>query len=156
MSNLITVQVDTSALERQLGAAVTPDDKLMLYAHQQFAKYCAPYVPKETGTLVQTVDVKPDRVEWKQPYAHYQYMGEIYGPNIPIRDKATGMIVGYFSQPGVTKKPTGRALTYSKEMNPQATDHWDVPAMAAHMDDLLADIGNFITKRINGGGQVDF
>lgn len=153
MSNLISVQVDTKALEQRLGFAVTPDDKLMLYMHQQFAKYCEPYVPKESGTLAQTVDITPNVVEWKQPYAHYQYVGEIYGPNIPIRDKATGTIIG--SQPGVKKKPTGRPLTYSQEVNPNATDHWDVPAMAAHMEDLLADIGNFITKRINGGGQVD-
>lgn len=151
MSNFITVHVDTSELERRLGAAITPDDQFMLYAHQQFAKYCEPYVPKESGTLAQTVDITPNAVEWKQPYAHYQYEGEIYGPNIPIRDKATGMIVGYFSQPGVKKTPTGRPLTYSKEVNPNATDHWDVPAMAAHMQDLLTDIGKYITDRINGG-----
>lgn len=153
--SIISVRVDTTALENKLKTAANPDDKIMLYAHQQFAKYCAPYVPMETGTLVQSVDIKPEFVEWKQPYAHYMYMGEIYGPNIPIKDAASGMVIGYFSPPGKTKTPTGRNLTYSKEMNPNASDHWDVTAMLAHMQDLLTDIGDFIARRMNGGDQSD-
>lgn len=138
------VTIDTSGLQAMIAEKLNPDDKLRLYAHQRLAAYCELYVPMETGMLAQTVNITKDGVEYAVPYAHYLYEGEIYGPNIPIKDEG-GMIVGYFSPPGQAKKPTGRSLTYSKELHPLATDHWDQAAMAARKDDLLDDIANYIT-----------
>lgn len=154
MDGIVGVHVDTSQLVKTFEHAVEPDEALMLHAHSRFAQYCAPYVPMESGTLSQTTHITPDYVEWTQEYAHYMYMGEIYGPNIPIKDNATGTIVGYFSPPGKQKHPTGRKLTYSNELHPQATDHWGDAAVAAHMPDLLADIGRHIEKRMKGGGEL--
>lgn len=39
--------------------------------------YCAPYVPKQQGTLRNTAQVSPGgtQVIYPQPYAHYQYTG---------------------------------------------------------------------------------
>lgn len=146
MNDMINVDIDISALERRLNRAIEIDDKLKKYAHQRLIAYCEAYVPRETGTLSQNADNNTDHIEYVQPYAHYQYTGEIYGPNIPMRD-ANGTIVGWFSMPGQKKHPTGRSLTYSKEVNPLATDHWDRPAMAAHGDDLAQDIADYITRR---------
>lgn len=140
----IRVNVDLSDLEARVLAVINPDEQLRLYAHQRLAAYCEPYVPMETGTLAQSVDITADHIEYRMPYAHYLYEGEIYSPNIPIRSE-DGTIVGYFSPPGKPKKPTGRALTYSKELHPLATDHWEQAAMAARMDDLLDDIAQYIT-----------
>ena len=144
----VNVSLDASAVVRQLGNTAELDDTTRKYAHQRLAAYCEPYVPMETGTLAQSTVITEDYVEYIQPYAHYQYEGQIYGPNIPIRDQS-GIVVGYFSPPGQPKQPTGRSLTYSKELHPMATDHWDQAAMAARRDDLLDDIANYIVK--NGG-----
>lgn len=154
MDGIITVRVDVSPLIKRLGHVIEPDEKLMLHAHSRFAEYCAAYVPMENGTLSKSTNITPDFVEWTQKYAHYMYMGEIYGPNIPIKDDTTGTIIGYFSPLGKQKHPTGRRLTYSKEVHPQATDHWGDAAVAAHMADLLEDIGKHIEKRIKGGGET--
>lgn len=139
----LRVDIDWSALEDMLYAKANPDERLRLYAHQRLAAYCEPYVPMETGMLNSLRIITPDYIEYAAPYAHYQYEGEIYGPNIPIRSE-DGSIIGYFSPPGQPKRPTGRSLTYSKEVHPLATDHWDAAAMAARKDDLLEDIARYI------------
>lgn len=139
----MTVKINMDDLRGRLDRMAEIDDATKLYAHQRLAFYCDPYVPMETGALNTTRDITPDGITYKAPYAHYQYIGEVYGPNIPVKDE-NGMITGYFSLPGRRKHPMGRALTYSKEMHPLATDHWDKAAMAARMDDLLDDIARHI------------
>lgn len=126
-------------------------DPTRLYIHQRLAAYLDPYIPKETGTLAQTNRATPKYLEYSQPYAHYQYTGIVYGPNIPIKDEA-GNVVGWFSIPGKKKHPTGRFLTYSHEVNQNAGPLWDVRAMAEHSKDFAGDIQRYIAARFNGGG----
>ena len=66
------------------------------------------YVPKKSGRLRRSAYVTPTEIVWSTPYAHYQYMGEVYGPNHPIIRHGT--IIGWYSTPGMTKTPTGREL----------------------------------------------
>ena len=146
----ITVNTDTRALGDVLEDMADLDEGARLYAHMRLATYCEPYVPMETGMLAQNMDITEDYVEYRQPYAHYQYEGEIYGPNTPVRDE-NGTVVGYFSPPNQKKNPTGRPLTYSRELHPLATDHWERAAMAARMDDLLNDIAQYLSRY--GGGD---
>lgn len=144
------IHIDQSGLQQMLMQRLSPTDKLRLYAHQRLAFYCEPYVPMETGMLSQVVAITPESVEYRMPYAHYLYEGEVYGPNIPVKDEG-GNITGYFSPPGQRKNPTGRALTYSKEVHPLATDHWDQAAMAARLNDLIDDLQTYITHNAGGG-----
>ena len=76
---------------------------------------------------------------------HYLYMGEIYGPNIPIYDG--GELMGFWSPPH--KTPTGRKLKYSTFRHPLATDHWDQAMMTARKDELTAAY----TKYLKEGGH---
>ena len=140
------VRMDMTEAIRRLRSAFEQDDTLKLYAHTRLAAYCQPYVPMETGTLANTRVITPEYVDYVAPYAHYQYMGEAYGPNIPIRD-SQGMTAGWFSLPGRRKHPTGRALTHSRELHPLATDHWDQAAMQARRDDLAEEIARYIIRR---------
>lgn len=83
---------------------------------------CEPFIPFQQGALRNSVGY-PDgiyagNIEYNTPYAHYQYMGEVYGPNIPEYD-AKGNLVGFWSPP--KKKPTGKSLTYHQA---GTTDHW--------------------------------
>ena len=50
--------------------------------------YSLLYAPWETGMLAKSAygatQIGSGKVIYPGPYAHYQYYGEIYGPNIPV------------------------------------------------------------------------
>lgn len=62
----------------------------MLFLAATAARFMDPYVPADNLVLAQNVDITADEntgyITYNSPYAHYQYMGELYGPNIPIFD----------------------------------------------------------------------
>ena len=118
-------------------------DGTMTYAHTRLHAYCSSYVPMDSGMLDQNVDISPECVCYRSPYAHYQWMGEVYGPNIPIYKD--GVLEGFISPP--TKHPTGKELHHSQDKHPLAISHWEVAAMAAHKGDLCRDIENYLRKK---------
>ena len=108
----------------------------MLFLANQAAALMDPYVPADSLVLSQNVSITAEEdcghVTYNSPYAHYQWEGEIYGPNYPIKDG--GEIVGFYSPPH--KSPTGRRMTYSDFRHPLATDHWDQAMKIARRGDL--------------------
>ena len=72
---------------------------------------------------------------WNTPYAHYQYMGIVYGPNIPIIED--GILMGFFSPPGRPKHPTDRALIYDTSYNEKAGPYWFERMKADRLNDIL-------------------
>lgn len=79
------------------------------------------YVPLKDGKLRRAI-VTHKSITWGRgiAYAHYQYAGQVYGPNIPVIKN--GEIVRWVSPPGKKKYPTGRRLRYA---TPGTQDHWD-------------------------------
>lgn len=65
------------------------DDTLKLQVSSAFERYCEPYVPFLHGPLSQTTEVEPDYVEYKMPYAHYQYVGEHFNHTLTYHPLAT-------------------------------------------------------------------
>ena len=59
---------------------ISPD--VRLFAANEAKRFMDPYVPADTLTLVQntSVYVQGDEgiVEYHSPYAHYQYVGQVY------------------------------------------------------------------------------
>lgn len=105
------------------------------------------YMPHRTGatykiTVIQT-DIRKPEIVTDTPGAHYLFVGEVYGPNIPRREN--GVIVGWWSPP--VKHPTGRKLKYDTTKNSQAGPRWDKALVAAEGDALLADLQRFIDRR---------
>lgn len=115
--------------------AITSNQDTRREAHRILGEMCNPYVPKKSGALRASMKAYPQTVRWEVPYAHYQYMGEVYGPNIPIITKGT--IVGWYSIPGQKKHPTGRELGVPGEWmgwkfgytTPNTKHHWFDEAM---------------------------
>lgn len=74
---------------------------------------CNDYIPFQQGDLREKVEfpegIAGGEIMYNTPYAHYQYMGEVYGPNIPIYDSG-GNLTGYWSPE--EKYPTGRPIHY--------------------------------------------
>ena len=54
---------------------ICKSDKVGLYAAQQAERLMAPYVPMDTGMLVDDTTVEPFRVTYNSTYAHHVYEG---------------------------------------------------------------------------------
>ena len=103
----VSIKLDTKRIDRNVKEA----QKLLNLAGRTD---CEPLVPVLNGQLQGSADF-PEGVyggvlEYNTPYAHYQYVGEIYGPNIPRTDD-NGNIVGWYSPKGKAKHPTGRKMS---------------------------------------------
>lgn len=101
-----------------------------------------PYIPFRQGALRNSVrypeGLEGGLIEYNTPYAHYQYVGEVYGPNFPIYD-GEGNLIGFRSPPH--KYPTGRPLTYYTE---GTGDHWFERAKADHKQEWIKLVGDTI------------
>jgi len=133
----------------RIAEGVKADKTLKKFANAELARFCEPYVPSQTNTLAQKNRITSEAVTYPGPYAHYQYTGEVYGPNFPIREN--GHIIAWRSRKNVKKHPMGRRLHYSQQMHPLAQDHWDQAAMIVHRDDLVHEIKLYIADRLLKG-----
>ena len=114
----------------------TGGDRGRLFLANEAKRLMNPYVPFKNGVLSQNVRTYVERghgvIHYLSPYAHYQYEGEVYGPNYPVyRD---GELAGFFSPPH--KTTTGQQLSYSGFRHPLATSHWDRAMWTARRGDL--------------------
>ena len=107
------------------------------FIDSEVLRLMVPYTPMDTGAMIQSATagtvIGSGKIEYNSPYARYLYYGEIYGPNIPIKEN--GKIVGYWSPP--KKTPTGRPLTYSTERHSLAGKLWFERMKADHRDEIL-------------------
>jgi hypothetical protein len=139
----LTVKINNAKIKQLLEDVI--DDKTMLAIHTLFAKMCDPYVPMKSGALSQTIEITPDGVRYTQPYAHYQYIGEVYGPNYHSINKYGE---GYWwSAPGVRKIPMDYGMTYDNEIHLLATNNWDSAMMRDRGDEFIAAIKEIIKRR---------
>ena len=77
------------------------------------AEMCEPYVPERDGNLKLNVAIGPKEIQYRSPYARYQYYGFVMGPNYFRGYDASGNKI--FRTPAGTKKYlTSRPLTYHK------------------------------------------
>ena len=141
------------SISARLDAKLAPDDILAAFGlekggrvqrtiDQSVIDYCQPYVPASPDRTLEfsaqvSTDIGSGTVIWNTPYAHYQYMGIVYGPNIPIIDPETGVLMGWFSPPGRPKHPTDRELTYDTSQNPMAGPYWFERMKADRLRDIL-------------------
>lgn len=51
-------------------------DDVRKYANTRLHAYCSPYVPMNTGYLDQTVEITPECVHYKAPYANRVHKGD--------------------------------------------------------------------------------
>jgi hypothetical protein len=144
----IRMKIDMSGIKNRL-RNIPDDDVLMTEIYNIYAKMMNPYVPMDEGVLSQSARVSSDGVTYPGPYAHYQYIGLVYGPNIPIIEN--GEIVGWFSPPRQTKHPTGEELKYSTEKHPLASKEWNKAMMRDKGDAFTKEVEKAIARRLNDG-----
>lgn len=115
------------------------DSAFWTFAASEWHRLYAPYVPFESGTLRDSVTITPKTITHNAPYAHYQYTGDVYGPNYPITQN--GVRVGYYSPPNRPKYPTGKRLKYK---NPKAAAKWDQVAAGTQLPKLVSSLQAYI------------
>lgn len=148
-----STKIDITWMARKIQELVN-DEKLKLEIHTLFEKMMQPYVPRDEGVLAQHTEVTPDYVRYIEPYAHYQYMGEVYGPNFPVFQ--AGVVTGWRSPP--SKYPTGRELGIPGEnpkfpgwvfgyRTPGTGHHWDKKMMQERGQDFIHQVTEIVKRR---------
>ena len=118
-------------------AGLAPGGLAQQVVDSEVIRYCDPKVPFRTGALkdsaLSNTVIGSGEIVYAAPYAHYLYMGEVYGPNFPIFE--AGQMAGWRSPRGKLKYPTGRPLTYAGA--PERGAHWAERMDAEHHDDIV-------------------
>lgn len=70
----ITIGVDVN-INVQGHMDVIRSDAFWTYAASEWHRLYSPYVPMDTGTLMNTVAIRPKEIEHTQPYARRMYEG---------------------------------------------------------------------------------
>lgn len=115
------------------------------FIDSEVIRLMGPYTPFRTGSLERSAIISTvigsGKVRQNTPYARYLYYGEVYGPNLPIRNgkisfnEADGPIERWVSPK--KKSPTGRGLKYDTSAHPLAGKRWFERMVADHKDEIL-------------------
>ena len=122
----VVCSIDTGEVLRKRG--LQPGGPVQQMFTVECAKLMDKYVPMQSGMLKNTRFVGPDYVEYRQPYAHYQYRGVLY-----LTPSGSS-----WARLGERKHPTGRELTYHGE--PMRGKEWDRRMWADHKKRLLKKV----------------
>ena len=109
------------------------------YLAERVRAHSDPYVPFRQGPLKNTAQISSDggKLTYVQPYARYQYQGEVMGPNVLTKKGWRSM-----AKKG-GKKLMGRKLKHSGMRGP----FWDKRMLADHREDLEKDMAAYVGKR---------
>lgn len=112
------------------------NDKVKLFAAETWAKYFKKYTPMESGTLGSTYNTEPGKVTYTSVYAHFQWEGRVM-----VDDRGST-----WAKPGTAKHYVNANLVYSKEKNPGATSHWEVPTQENYKSQVAQEIEDYIKR----------
>ena len=120
-----TVDINTKKImaARGLGSS----NKVQKYLASEVVRLSDPYVPMQQGYLKNQRQMASDgsQIVYTQPYAHYQYYGEVMAGRAP-------------------KQYTGRKLTYNGA--PMRGARWTERMLADKRDEIEKNVENFIKK----------
>ena len=117
----VDIHIDTSRIDNNIRNA----QKAL---NMQVVADCDEYIPMQQGALRGSVHY-PDgiyggEIAWNTPYAHYQYMGELY-----LTEDGRS-----FAFRGERKYPTGLPL---QQHHPGTEDHWFDRAKQSHCEQWI-------------------
>lgn len=126
----VGIKIDTKRIERNIKEA----QKLLNMAVKND---CEPFVPHLNGGLRQSANF-PDGVyggvlEYNTPYAHYQYIGELY-----LAENGSS-----WAKKHEKKFPSGKPLHYGEA---GTTDHWFEKAKEKNKDKWISIVKDEIGK----------
>lgn len=119
----VAINVDKALSKRGLGKS----NKARKYLASEIVRLSDPYVPFQQGMLKNQKQIAPDgsQIVYTQPYAHYQYYGEVMAGRAP-------------------KHYTGRALKYNGA--PMRGAFWTERMLIDKGREVLKNVENYIKK----------
>lgn len=137
----VKTDINPAAILRARGLG--DSDRARIFLANEVARLSDPYVPMSAGAgahMKNQRQIAEDgrTIAYPGPYAHYQYVGKVYGPNIPITKN--GNVTGFYSR--APKHPTGGLLTYHGA--PLRGPEWDKRMLADRKGDLTRSAANFV------------
>ncbi|HIY38450.1 MAG TPA: minor capsid protein [Candidatus Agathobaculum merdigallinarum] len=122
----VKTNISPAAILRSRGLG--DSDRARVFLANEVARLSDPYVPMRQGTLKNTREIAGDgrTVTYPQPYAHYQYTGEVMAGRAP-------------------KHYTGKALTYHGA--PMRGPNWNKRMLADRKGDLTQSVARFTGGR---------
>lgn len=141
---IINISVDVKIDSKRIRRAIMNDAAFWTFAATEWHRLYKDYVPMDSGTLYRQVNITPGQIEHTAPYAHYQYTGELYGPNYPIMEG--GRAVSFFSKRGQPKHKMGKSLKYSTQLHPKASKEWDKAAEPTQKPLLISSLQKYIDQ----------
>lgn len=132
----IKVEFDAKQIlaDRGLGAS----KKVQKYLASEVKRLSDKYTPMQQGALQDQAQIASDgsQIVYTAPYAHYQWYGEVYGPNYTNGER--------FWSGNAPKKPTGRKLTYNGA--PMRGARWTERMMIDKKEDIEKSVEAFIKR----------
>lgn len=105
--SIVTFQYIQTGYSRKMQTLIDMlnDPSVKTNINQTIGQALNQFVPMKSGALRQSMYADSEGIHWSTDYAHYQYAGIVYGPNLP---GWMGNTAGWRS-PSI-KYPTGREL----------------------------------------------
>ena len=134
------VNIDPAKILRSRGMGT--DNRVQRMLASDVGRLSKPYVPKLNGRLSSGYIVADDgsTLTYPGPYAHYQWVGEVMGPNVFTKNGWRSM-----AKKG-EKRYTGRMMTHT---DPMRGPNWVERMLADRRDDLVRALKAYI-KRLGG------
>lgn len=130
----VDIKIDTKRIDHNIKEA-------QAWINRKVVADCEPFIPFNQGALKNSVEypqgIYGGEIEYNSPYAHYQYMGELYL-------SANG---SSWAKKHEKKYPSGKPLHYHPK-SAGTTDHWFEKAKEQHKEEWIKGV-----KEIAGKGQ---
>lgn len=124
----VKVKVDINTVKILKARGLGGDTGARKYIASEVKRLCDPYVPMQQGALKNNATIAADgsQLVYTQPYAHYQYYGEVMAGRAP-------------------KQYTGDKLTYHGA--PMRGPQWEKRMLADKSKDLESSIEAYIKNK---------
>ncbi len=131
-----------SKIKANLGFGVNGD--VQRFFTNQCATHMNKYVPFNVGALRNQIDVGLDYITYMSPYAHYQYIGDLYVDPITLKGAFFEENYGFWSRPNTEKILSGKPLNYH---TPGTGSYWDKRMWSAEGEQIIKDTENYMKRR---------
>ena len=123
----VSVKVDFDTKKILAARGLGSSNKVQKYLASEIVRLSDPYVPMQQGALKNQRQIASDgsQIVYTQPYAHYQYYGEVMAGRAP-------------------KQYTGKKLTYNGA--PMRGARWTERMLADKSHEIEKNIENYIKK----------
>ena len=123
------------------------NNKFWMYAAYQWWLLISPFVPRQTGGLMTTVNVRTNRD------LSNSEIENIFKSHGDIKAVKNGATITY-NAPYALSMYNGEGLNFRKDKNPFATAKWDIKAIPSQSDKLIAALQEYNKLLCNNKGVI--